>query len=407
MALPWLTSNTLIESVQRNISFPLEQVTFTEDDILAFANEEIAIGQVPGILEYHQEFFVFREVVPLEANRSRYPIPDRAIGMKIRDVFYMNTNGDLSEMTRISPDDQAFHQRTSGLAGTIYKFYFEGNDVVLSPSLSGTDTVGSLLFTYFIRPNQLVQDDRAAVVSSFKKEITVDNSSLVAGDVLAINNTSLTAVAGAPSTNEFQIGGTSILTATNLVAAINTAGLASASNGAGTLAIVTIDYSNRNLSVVSTNEDGLDVSENLIINCVSVPENITTGSIIDLLQTKGGHKTLSISIPVINLSTNLIYVLDSLVSNDIVVGDYVSSEYECIIPQIPSDLHTGLVERTSSRILSAIGDAQGLSTSMNRLKEIEQRQGTLIDNRAEGAPMKVTNRRSLLRNGKMGYRRRF
>ena len=52
---PYYTSNALIEAVKRNISFPISQVTFSEEDILTFADEEMFLEQVPSILQFHEE----------------------------------------------------------------------------------------------------------------------------------------------------------------------------------------------------------------------------------------------------------------------------------------------------------------------------------------------------------------
>ena len=242
MATPYLTSNGLIESIKRKISFPIAQATFSEEDILKFANEELMIQQVPSVLSFHEEYYVTTEIVPLEANKSRYEIPSRAVGMRLRDIFWQDSNGNLNEMTRVSSEDRAYYQRNSGANQAIHKFYPEGNDIVLVPSLTDSPT-GSLVFVYFIRPNQLVLDERAAIVSSFCSKLTVVNANIVAGDTVSISGVTFTAVAGAPSTNQFQIGGTSIITATNLATAINTNGIVSASNGSPSTAIVTADFS--------------------------------------------------------------------------------------------------------------------------------------------------------------------
>ena len=85
---PYLTSDDLVEAVKRNMAFPIAQVTFDVEDILAFANEELFLEQVPSVMQYHEEFFTFSEDVPLESQVSRYDIPYRAIGLKIRNLFW-------------------------------------------------------------------------------------------------------------------------------------------------------------------------------------------------------------------------------------------------------------------------------------------------------------------------------
>jgi hypothetical protein len=418
MPNPWMTSDDLLESVKRKISFPASQSTFTDEDILAFANEELMISQVPSVMSFHEEYFVAKQVIPLTSYTNTYPIPERAIGMKLRGVFWCDsasgpdstattTGGNLFEMTRVSAEDKAFFQSNVGANQSIHKYYLEGNNVVLTPSPT-SDPTGSLVLYYFLRPNQLVPSDESAIISTFSKQITITNASVVAGDTVTIDGEVFTAVSGTASTDEFQIGATATITATNLVTAITNNGVATASSSSG---VVTLTYNDRNLETTSSNSTGLAVSSNL--GCVATGTTLSTvftnGALVDFLQTKPGHQTkgMSVEIPANGISGLTINFLDDDVPTDLVVGDYICLENQCIIPQIPPDLHNGLAERTASRILAALGDMQGLEASGAKIAEIEKNQGMLLDNRTEGEPRKVLARHSLLRYGKMGVTRRF
>lgn len=257
---PWMTSNELIEAVKRKIALPINQRTFSEEDILAFSNEELMISQVPDILMYHEEFFVFSEDVTLIPNVQRYAIPERAMGMKLRDVFYVDTNGNLFEMTRINPDDKAYWQRESATINLMQKYYLEGNDIVLAPQNVSSPT-GSLRFSYFIRPNQLVPNERAAISESFFKNITINNSSIVAGDTLDIGDLTFTAVSGSPGAFEFQIGGSSTATAANLATSIN-ADATYTADSAGSV-VVKVSYSELDLDFTSSNSSGMSVDSRI------------------------------------------------------------------------------------------------------------------------------------------------
>ena len=144
-----------------------------------------------------------------------------------------------------------------------------------------------------------------------------------------------------------------------------------------------------------------------------------------MLQTSSGHKTFAydILIPTNGISSNTITFLTStipiVINSDLTIsnifpdistvfgiGDYICSANECIIPQIPSDLHNALAERTCARIMASIGDVQGLQTSQAKIADMDKQQGMLLDNRSEGNGMKVTARHSLLRMGRMFGRRR-
>lgn len=511
---PWYTSDKLIEAVKRKIAFPINQNTFTEDDILAFANEEMFIAQVPAVMQYHEEYFVYRVQVPLVTNISRYPIPDRAIGMKLRDLFWSDQSGNYFEMTRISSGDKAFFQRNIGANQAIHKFYMENNDILLTPSVVG-DPTGKLNFFIFLRPNQLVRDSRARLFTAFTQDITVSvnpsegdkvlislnnqsNSPVITEFVavkansqvitsytagssstltlstahdIPINNVVQITVSGAPAingtytaisvsstelkiekpvsmagaggtvsfVNGFVIGGTTALTAANLQAAINAANISNTTalvfNNNSTVVVtykdITASFTSEpaTLPLPSVATDAFSIESLIGFKINTTSENLfAVNDLVDFLQTKPGHRTYAYDITVkavgsnIEGSTDVHYFkvtktdLFTYYSNgfnfqpaiaNIQVGDYVCVANECIIPQIPPDLHNALAERTAARILAAIGDKEGLQISTAKLQEIETRQGNLLDDRSEGTPQKITARHSLLRYGKMGTRKRM
>lgn len=408
MAHPWMTSDELIACVSRKIAVPISQITFTDDDILSFVNEEFAISQVPSVLIMHEEYFVQSEDVIILPNQPRYPIPDRAIGMKLRDLFYKDEQGNLFKMTQIAEEEKAFFQQNLGSSNVLHKYYIEGNDVVLSPTPTNPP-IGYLTFNFFLRPNQLVRDARAAIISSFSKLVAVNSSLLNDGDTLAINGVTFTARSASPGLNEFLIGVTDIATATNLSTVVNTNGIVTSSNGTPSTGVVTFSYPMLSTIFVSSNVTALSINPLQTIQFSSIPTNILSNTIVDFLQTKPGHKirNYDVLIPIGGVSGTSISFNASDVPQDLQVGDYVCSENECIIPQIPPDLHNGLAERACARILSSMGDAAGLQASNDKIAQITKSEGTLLDNRVDGSPRKVTNRYSLLNQGTIGPRRRF
>lgn len=546
--LPYYTSDTLIEAVQRKIAMPLAQQTFQPDDILKFANEEMALGTAPSVMIYHQEYFVFPVVVPLINNISRYPIPDRAIGVRFRDMFYQDTQNppNLWDMTRVDADDKAFFQANVGANSSIHKFYIEGNDVVLLPQIEG-DTLGSLVFYIYLRPNQLVQNSRAAICtavtttpssvplnflsnSSFiqinpTNTITIPNHGLVDGNKVTLSSTG-TLPGGlanqlyyviTPTTNTFQLSltidgppvtitdvGSGLGTVTRTLFLTSQVLPQAIDFTTGTFTVTNNDYANNQqvmiynsggvlptplvnntlyyiinrtintfqLSnsiggspiVITFNGTGANyISSNLTtVSFDQIPANIGNNTKIDFLQTGSGHKTFAynVLIPTNGISGNNITFLYTAVPNQssinaimnnylgpfgplgnnidcwqqwfasqngtqyyyntasaqalsnaeypgmFGVGDYICSASECIIPQVPSDLHNGVAERTCGRILAALGDQAGLQNVNTKIGEINAAQGTLLDNRSEGNAIKVSVRHSLLSYQRRWSRRR-
>jgi len=431
---PWYTSQDLVAAVQRKIALPLSQQTFSSSDILAFANEEIMISQVPDLLTYHQEYYVWSEDIVMVANQLRYPVPDRAMGMKLRDIYYKDLNGNLFEMSRINADDKAYWQRESGTINIMQKYYMEGNDVVLAPQTI-TNVTGWLRFSYFIRPNMLVDNSRAAIISSFFTNVTIQSANINVGDTLKIGlYKTFTAVAGTPLTDQFQVGATNLITAANLEAAINldAAFTATVSNNVVSVIYNDLtqlyylteqqlvyneqqfdDYSpiiEKRTYLISSNPLGMTVSPNIGFNIpAGVPANITSSGLVDLLQTAAGHKIYAKDILLApnSVSTTSIMIPFWQVPITMVVGDYIASQYECIIPYLPTDLHNGLAERVCARVLEAQGDQTGAQSVNAKLADIKHAEGILAQNRVDGSSVKVNQRKSPMSWMRMGIRRRI
>lgn len=142
-------------------------------------------------------------------------------------------------------------------------------------------------------------------------------------------------------------------------------------------------------------------------NVNKTPSGMTITTPLDIMQTKASHRTHNFDILPVDVGGTSITFNTSEISSDIVVGDYIAFAGECIIPQIPDELHPVLAQRAALRCLDAIGDVAGVDSGNKKLIEMEQKTQTLVDNRVAGSPQKVTNLGGILRNGRIGRRRRF
>lgn len=172
------TSNTLINSVKIRAQIPTNQVTFRLDDFLQLANEELVIGIIPTILQLHEDHYLYEEEIPLEDSVSNYTIPYRAMGNKLRDVKFKDNNGSIFELVRIDEERRTDFGNTSVQTTSGMQFYYlQNNEIVLWPNLSGLAT-GSLLVNYYLRPNALVNENRAGLITSIDRNsgiITLDD----------------------------------------------------------------------------------------------------------------------------------------------------------------------------------------------------------------------------------------
>jgi hypothetical protein len=436
---PYMTTDALLQSIKRKVMAPYSQQTFMYNDIVAIVNEELQLNAVPSVKELHEEYFVYDVATPIVSGISRYPIPDRAIGMALRDLCYADLQGNYNPMTRLAPENKSFFQENSQVNGSHTQYYIRGNEIVLSQSVNAGAT-GNMIFSIFLRPNQLVRDDRAAIIQAFQKAVVVTSvGSMQVGDTVSLTigvqsqNPStyvFTAVASSPGMNQFVIGVNETLTASNIATAITNAGIDGVTATSLTN-ICTISYDDISSTFAETSNglmidnDNLYIQfDNLAATYTDIDTNQTTplytvNGKVDFLQTNPGHRTYTYDVKLRQMLPNNVGKfklndLNTYLSNSnggamsvspIKVGDYICLANECIIPQIPPELHPALAERAAARILSSMGDKDGYAISQAKIQEMDKQQAALIGSRVDGTVRKVFNRNSLLRLGKRTSRR--
>jgi hypothetical protein len=434
----YYNSETLIDSVKRRINIPTNQNTFTDSDILAFADEELALGLVPMIMSLHEDHLLYEDVVPLQPNTREYLIPYRAIGNKLYDLMFKDMNGNFLPMSQTTWSDEP-NYNGAYTTNLIYAYYVRNNRVGLLPTFNGISN-GSLRFMYYIRPSGLVPSAQVAVISNIDLNTgtltfsnlpsTFSTSTLVdfyqfksPHTILNIDVTPLS-VSQATKTMVFSNGSTVITLSPGLQS--------DAFDGGYILLSDTNDVTNYFLwfdktgstpqpnnydtigrTPIYVNLVGLVTAFQVataIQAAIPTPQFSATLNGTSVIVTTGPGGGASVgSVPWGNDTYNLMYTTTpSDIPSFLAVGDHVALAEQCCIPQVPSDLHVYLAQKTAERILESQGDAQGLALAQQKSREMEFRGGTIIDNRVDESPPKLVNRHGVLRSGLIQrlYRRR-
>jgi len=177
-----LKSSELLKSIKRRAMLPKDQDTFTDEEFLDMANEEIGYFGVQHVMSVHEEYFVTFEEEAIQPPKVKYTIPYRSIGTKLRELTYVERTGTIPdplseryfEMSRVSLEDISdFNQ--DNLSSNSRLFYVEDNKIVL---LDRNLQEGYLRKWFYIRPNNLVEEDKVGVISSIDRNtgiITLTN----------------------------------------------------------------------------------------------------------------------------------------------------------------------------------------------------------------------------------------
>ena len=137
---------------------------------------------IPAFLKGLREEFIIAEL-SIAVTSAVVPIPVRACGVALRTIGWLESSGEVRQLTRIEPERRAAWA-TSGTSPQ--GFMFRGNDCILVPAV----TSGTLVVAYQQRGGELVLPTDCAKVYAYDDVVTliVDNlpSSIVVGTVVDI-----------------------------------------------------------------------------------------------------------------------------------------------------------------------------------------------------------------------------
>ena len=154
------TTQNFLDAVNRRSFLPSGQNTFEDAEILAIGDEITRNEMVPSLMKLNEEFFVQHISYNITQNIQNYLIPDRAIGMIVREVSHIDTNGAVLDMDRIEPTELDNIQRTSIKPEA---FFVKNDEIWLHPIPA--NTTGNLRIYFPLRPGNLVETSEAATVT--------------------------------------------------------------------------------------------------------------------------------------------------------------------------------------------------------------------------------------------------
>jgi hypothetical protein len=162
------TSTNLIAAINRRAFTPTDQVTFSDTDLLALADEELETCILPEVISQREEFYVDSQDVQVLVGQQAYSIPNRAIGNSLREVKYLLSN-EIRNLARMEPEEV-----TSSQAGQPERFYLQDSKILLYPPPSSS--VGTLRLFFSRSPSKLVPVSSVGTISAVTPNSVTVNS---------------------------------------------------------------------------------------------------------------------------------------------------------------------------------------------------------------------------------------
>jgi hypothetical protein len=143
--------------------------------------------------------------------------------------------------------------------------------------------------------------------------------------------------------------------------------------------------------LVQTSAVGTITAFNTVAKTVTIsssPSTFTSSVLYDLVSAVPGFSSLAID-QVASKSSN-VYTFTSALPGGLAIGDYLCLAGESPVPQIPVELHPLLSQRTTMKVLEALGDPRAAVTK-SMADEMERNTLTLLTPRVEGATRVIIN----------------
>lgn len=174
MPLRYTTEELLKEVRNRGVIPDTESQGWTDADLILYMNTEILTELVPRVSRLHEEFMVVTEILTLVSGDEFVPVPARAVGNSLRDVFVLS-GGARSFLPRINREDLPAYQPVVASATGVSGYYIENTRIRIFPQISPASSVTQLEVAYRFRPSQLTLKDDSA---SFYRTVTARDTAL-------------------------------------------------------------------------------------------------------------------------------------------------------------------------------------------------------------------------------------
>lgn len=178
------TTTALVADVKITGMVPTIQPLVTDAQIITAMDQELHNELAPVLMGVMEEYFVTSSDIAVTTGTESYPIPQRAVGAKLRGVFWVNSSGGLLHIPRRTLKDSRTSWPLSNAPFSGY--YIQGNTIRFFPQAIPS---GTIRVYYYRRVSALVAESAAAEVTAVntttnKATVTTYPSSWTTGTVI-------------------------------------------------------------------------------------------------------------------------------------------------------------------------------------------------------------------------------
>jgi hypothetical protein len=157
------TTADLISEARARTAAPATDGLVSDSELLSLADQEMRSEVAQILIAARSEYWLEESTASITSGTATYRIPDRALGMGMRDVTIYDANDNEWNLIQV-PADRRYLYSTPNLSGAPSAFTLENGELTLLPTPSSSDW--TLRLRYYVMPPRLVQTSEAARISS-------------------------------------------------------------------------------------------------------------------------------------------------------------------------------------------------------------------------------------------------
>lgn len=174
------TTADLLTDVRARVAAPAANGLLTSAELLTLCDEEMR-GEVAALLvSLRSEYWLRTYETSITANVASYRIPDRSLGMGLRDVTIYNSDGREWNAIQVPAEHRYFYAGATWSPSGPFAFTLSDGELVLLPTPAAAGY--SLRLRYYATPSRLVPlESGTAISAATALSLTVDDDTV--GDI--------------------------------------------------------------------------------------------------------------------------------------------------------------------------------------------------------------------------------
>lgn len=168
------TTDDLLSEVRARVAAPSANGLLSSTELLELATQELRTEIAHLLISIRSEYWLANYTASITSGVSSYRLPDRALGMGLRDVTIVDSNSREWNAVQIPADQRYLWTRGQNWAPSgPFAFTLDNGSCVLLPAPTSAASGYTLRLRYYVQPSRLVAVSETAAITRATSDTTL------------------------------------------------------------------------------------------------------------------------------------------------------------------------------------------------------------------------------------------